>query len=341
MLSLIALAACSEEGASPKNTEKEKSGEVEEKEKEPAETAEKKQVYPLTGKVTDKSIDHRALAVMVNNHTKARPQTGLSDADIVYEVLAEGMITRFLAVFHSEIPDTIGPVRSARPYYVELAKGFDAIYIYHGAAKFIDEQIQKDGIDFLNGAYYDNDGKLFERASFREAPHNSYLLTSGIKDALERKGYDMEKKMEPLPFSEKGNAADGGKLVSKLKIVYSNNPLETVSYSYNKKSEKYVRSSDGELSVEYGKEKALAVDNVFIVETKHRVVDSAGRRKVDLTSGGKGYLLQKGKLHEVTWKNEDGRIVPENMEFVPGQTWINIVPEDPGISRSVSFMEAE
>ena len=74
----------------------------------------------------------RAVAVMVNNHPKARPQSGLNKADIVYEILAEGDITRFLAVFQSEKPENIGPVRSARAYYIELAKGLNALYIAHG-----------------------------------------------------------------------------------------------------------------------------------------------------------------------------------------------------------------
>ena len=69
---------------------------------------------------------------MVNNHPKARPQSGLHKADIVYEILAEGDVTRFLPYFQSEKPENIGPVRSARDYYIDLAKGLNALYIAHG-----------------------------------------------------------------------------------------------------------------------------------------------------------------------------------------------------------------
>lgn len=69
---------------------------------------------------------------MINNHPKARPQTGLTEADIVYEVLAEGEVTRFLAIFQSSNPKLIGPVRSSRDYYIELAKGYNSLYIAHG-----------------------------------------------------------------------------------------------------------------------------------------------------------------------------------------------------------------
>ena len=79
-----------------------------------------------------REVEGRAVAVMVNNHPAARPQSGLNKADIVYELLAEGDVTRFLAIFQSEQPDNMGPVRSARDYYIELAKGFDSLYIAHG-----------------------------------------------------------------------------------------------------------------------------------------------------------------------------------------------------------------
>src|SRR5699024_9640157 len=74
-------------------------------------------MYPLTGIETNDAVDGRPIGVMVNNHAEARPQSGLSQADIVFEILAEARITRLLALYQSEIPDVVGPVRSAREYY--------------------------------------------------------------------------------------------------------------------------------------------------------------------------------------------------------------------------------
>src|SRR5690625_6448169 len=150
--------------------------EIEEDEEEEEVVAAPQFVYPFTGEEVESEVTNRALAVMVNNHTAARPQTGLVNADIVYEFLAEGAITRFLAIYQSEIPEVVGPVRSARSYYIETAKAHDAIYIYHGAANFIEEDLRAGWIENLNGAYYDNDGFLFKRESFRKAPHNSYEI---------------------------------------------------------------------------------------------------------------------------------------------------------------------
>ena len=96
---------------------------------------------------------------MVNNHPLARPQSGLNKADIVYEIFAEGNVTRFLAIFQSEQPEKIGPVRSARDYYIELAKGYDSLYIAHGNSPEAKKMLDNGYIDNLNGLYYD--GTLF------------------------------------------------------------------------------------------------------------------------------------------------------------------------------------
>ncbi|TGB01052.1 DUF3048 domain-containing protein [Halobacillus salinus] len=333
-LVLMLLAACSNEaGASQPEAEQEEPQEATETEEADVVTEEKdveetfENVYPLTGEPTNDSVDHRVLSVMVNNHTKARPQSGLSQADVVYEVLAEGQITRFLALFHSDIPDEIGPVRSARPYYFELANGFDAVYTYHGASAAINEKVAASGIDYLDGAGYDNNGWLFERDSERAAPHNSFLLSSGIDQALAEQGYEAEKEVPALPFSE--DVSPAGTEAGNVKVTYYDR--EIVSYDYDADSEQYLRSSDGAPTMDRTNGERIALDNVFIVRTEHNVIDSAGRRSVDLTSGGDAYLLQKGTMQEVQWKNVDGRILPykdgEALSFAPGQTWVNIIQE--------------
>ena len=135
--------------------------------------------FPLTGIATDAGSERRAAAVMINNHPEARPQSGLSEADMVYEMLAEGDITRFLAIFQSEMPSQIGPIRSARDYYIELAKGLDCIYVCHGYSPEAKTMLDRGYIDNLNGLYYD--GTLFQRSADRKAPHNSYTSFEDIE----------------------------------------------------------------------------------------------------------------------------------------------------------------
>ncbi|GGA75603.1 DUF3048 domain-containing protein [Ornithinibacillus halotolerans] len=297
-------------------------------------------INPFTGIGTNNSIDHRAIGVMINNHTDARPQSGLSQADIVFEILAEGMITRFLAIFHSEQPEIVGPVRSAREYYFDLANRYGALYVYHGAAEFVNEMLDNRGIDHLDGSIYDNDGKLFKRESFRVAPHNSYLLMNNVYEVANDIGYEITNKHTSLPFlSDKEVASINGEEAKHIEIVYSKSPMEIVEYEYNPETENYKRYNDRELTEELHTGEPITVDNIFIIETYHEVIDKAGRRSIDFYAGGNAYLIQKGKAQKLEWENRDGYLVPvkdgEVVGFVPGKTWINVVPTDPGMNNSV------
>ncbi|WP_106494672.1 DUF3048 domain-containing protein [Lentibacillus sp. Marseille-P4043] len=332
------LVGCSDDKEKAENNESKESA-VEDKSDQPEKM---EHVYPLTGIGTNEAANNRIVGVMINNHTNARPQTGLSKADIVFEILAEGRITRFLALFQSEKPDVVGPVRSAREYYFELADDYNALYVYHGAAAFVNDMIDNRGIEYLDGFHHDNDGKLFKRESFREAPHNSYLLFDAVYDAAEEKGYDITATYEPLPFLTKDEVAGlAGESAQHVEIDYSKNKImEIVEFDYDADSEKYTRFNDREKTVELNTDEPIQVDNVFVVETHHEVIDDAGRRAVDMESGGDALLLQKGKVQQVQWENKDGRIIPvkngKPVGFVPGKTWINVVPNNPGIDSSVT-----
>lgn len=333
---IVLLIGCSKEESKVENNQ-DRENAVKEKSNTPVVKESAEYVYPLTGLKADKKVENRAIGIMVNNHTKARPQTGLSKADIVFEILAEGQITRFLALYQSELPEVVGPVRSAREYYFELANGYNALYVYHGAANFVNDMIKERGIEHLDGALHDNDGHLFKRESFRKAPHNSYVQVGAIYEEAKSKGYSVKSKDKALPFLKKDEVASiPGDPASHVEIIYSEQPMEIVEYDYDSKMGKYTRFSDRKQTVELNSDEPILVDNIFIVKTDHKVIDDAGRRAVDLTSGGDGYLIQKGKIQKVSWKNKDGRIIPfkdgNPVGLVPGKTWINVVPMDTPIN---------
>lgn len=337
-LSSFTLVACSSDKEIKKESDKEEAATPVVTEETGVETEEKNQ-SPLTGEVQEKEFTARAVAVMVNNHPKARPQSGLSKADIVYEVLAEGDVTRFLAIYQSQKPEEIGPVRSARDYYVELAKGYDSLYVAHGYSPDAQEMLTSGFIDNLNGMKYD--GTLFKRASFRKAPHNSYISFEHIQEGAEQNDFDMERPPEALNFSDKGPVS--GEASQSVMISYNNNPLFNVVYDFNEEEGKYERYSNGEQTIDYDSKDPVLVENLFIVEASHKIVDDAGRRNIDFESGGNAYLIQEGKLREVQWRNVDGRILPfENNEPVSlrkGSTWINIIPSSEGLAGAVSYQE--
>lgn len=342
MTALLVLSGCSNNDKASNTVEKEKPAQkADQKSNQKAE--EKNSLpytFPLTGKASATNTDGRAVAVMVNNHPLARPQSGLNKADIVYEILAEGDITRFLAVFQSEKPANIGPVRSARAYYIELAKGFNALYIAHGYSPEAKEMLDKGDIDNLNGMAYD--GTLFQRASFRKAPHNSYITYDNILKGAKQNKYSMDKNPPAFKFmTQEESKKITGNGANSIMISYSSSHISDSTFEYDAALGQYKRFSGGEQMIDLETKKPIMLDNVFVIETNHQVVDSAGHKKINLKSGGKGYLFQKGTVNEVDWKNDNGRIVPvkngEVVPFVQGHTWVNVVPTNPGMAKMVSF----
>lgn len=301
--------------------------------------------FPFTGEHTEDAIDNRAVAVMVSNQVQARPQTGLQEADIIFEFLTEGNITRYMALYQSEFPEKIGPVRSAREYFFMLADHYNAIYMYQGAADVVNELIQEREIEHIQGLHFDNDGKVFVREDFRVTPHNSYVISNGIYDVAKEKGYETTYDYESLAFLDEDEKVEGRDANYAKIDYYGGKPV--MEFMYDEASKKYMQKMDGELTADLETEEAITVDNVFIVETDHEVIDKQKRRKIDIESGGNGYLLRHGKAEEVEWKNEDGYIIPvndgETVPFAIGNTWIIFVQTDPepGVVEQVVIDQVE
>lgn len=296
--------------------------------------------YPLTGEDASGGSDERIVSVMINNHPDARPQTGLHEADIVFEILAEGSITRFLALYQSELPDFLGPIRSARNYYIDLANDYDSLYVFHGAANFVYDYLDASGTKSINGASYDDDGVVFERVTNRQAPHNSYAYLPAVIQEAKSKGYDMETSINELPFSD--GLLESEEAAERIELLYPGREMnETIVYEYDQTNDYYKRYDAGEQTIDFETEEAITMNNVFVIEAPHQVIDEEGRRDIDLKTGGNGYLFRNGFVEEVEWQNKEGMILPfkdgEEVKFSRGNTWINVVPSDPGINRVVNL----
>lgn len=330
--SLLLITGCTQKEENPKQPSE-----------KPKTTTNSEQKYPLTGISTNEDIDRRAIAVTINNHPKARPQTGLADADIVYELLAEANITRLLAVYQSTWPEEVGPIRSARDYFIELAKGLDCIYVCHGNSPDAKTMLANNYIEALNGLKYD--GTLFTRSKDRKAPHNSYITFANIKKGAEQNSFDLSGAPEPFSFlsEEKAGNLTGDEAFS-ARVSYGNG-FYNASYEYDDETGTYNRYSDGEQTIEAEDQTPIRLDNLLIIEAPHKVIDNEGRRNIDLTAGGNGYLLQKGKVNNIQWINKNGRIVPmmdgTEAGLITGKTWVNVVPTDPGLEATVTLKAKE
>ncbi|MHC0039455.1 DUF3048 domain-containing protein [Pseudoneobacillus sp. C159] len=343
MAFMLLLTGCSDKEQSVAPEQEEQNVEKPQNE-EPVEPAEAVYPYtfPLTGIGSNTQVDDRAVAVMINNHPKARPQSGIPKADIVYELLAEGDVTRFLAVFQSEKPDKVGPVRSARDYFIELAKGLKSLYIAHGYSPEAKKMLDSGYIDDLNGMQYD--GTLFKRANFRKAPHNSYITYENILKGAEKNKFSMKGAPRAYQFyTEKELEGLQGNPAKSLMVSYFSSNLFNVIFDYDEALGKYKRFSNGEMTIDYDTKERVLLDNILILEMEHKFIDSYGRREINLTSGGNGYMIQRGKWNPITWKNVEGQIVPfangSEAKLVPGKTWVNIIPKDQGLAKVVSITE--
>ncbi|WP_051314905.1 DUF3048 domain-containing protein [Alteribacter aurantiacus] len=291
---------------------------------------------PLTGLATYEELWHTAFGVMIENSTQARPQSGLDQADVVYEVLSEATITRFLAFYHSQEAERIGPVRSARDYFVHLNKGYNGIYVSAGGSPDGLALAESDYVQFISGLAYD--GRFFTRASDRSAPHNMYTSVQDLKAAAAHIGHDMNLSPPTLPrldHKREGESAES----FEVKYGSANN---NVQYLYDAELGGYRRSNGGVPTIDAATGTPVAPENVFVVEASHRVIDDVGRRAIEVTEGGNAYLFQEGVVQELEWRNENGVILPyingEPAGFLPGQTWINIVPkENGGLSSHVAI----
>ncbi|MFC5603853.1 DUF3048 domain-containing protein [Sporosarcina koreensis] len=295
---------------------------------------------PFTGVLTEEENWARPVLATVNNHPQARPQSGISQADIIYEFMAEGNVTRFLALFQSELPETVGPIRSARDYFIHLAKGMDAFYVAHGYSPDAQKLLANRYVDNVNGMQYD--GTLFKRSTDRKAPHNSYITGENILAAMEKVGASDEiEKIPPFAFHESAEDAKIGDSVSMIVVRFSSDPNFINTFSYDPGTETYNRTVNGIHTQDKGNGEQVSLSNIIVMEADHRTIDSVGRQSVNLESGGKAILFQAGTVKELEWKNVEGFLVPmENgvpAKLIPGKTWIHIIPTYSGISKSVTY----
>ncbi|WP_227938742.1 DUF3048 domain-containing protein [Alkalihalobacillus deserti] len=293
--------------------------------------------YPLTGMESEQESNRRVIGVTINNHPAARPQSGISDADIIYEILSEFEITRLVALFQSRLPERVGPVRSARPYHIDLINGYNGVIVHHGWSPEARQKIERGEINALNGLFYD--GTYFKRSSERKAPHNSYITSDHILEGMSSLGYSLEGETTPLSFFEHEDMNIVGVEGKEIEVNYYN--INRVQYKFDEQSGLYHRFNGENQTVDFETEELIEISNLFVVETEHMVLDDQGRRAIDLTSGGKAILFQSGIANEISWENRNGQIVPiqdgQLIPLKPGQTWINVVPTSPGLEETVSY----
>lgn len=307
---------------------------------EPEQQEKPNEVSLFTGEKMADSMDNRPILATISNIPAARPQSGLSDADQIYEFLAEGQVTRYAALFQSKVPDQLGPIRSARDYFVQLAVGMDAFYVAHGyspdAKKLLDEQV----VDHINGI--NHDGTLFERSADRRAPHNSYISKEHIEEAFSLANASEKITARPsFSFLNPDESDKIGDIASAVQVSYSSDPNFISTYQYNQQANRYYRSVNDIETVDKLNERRIELANIIVMEMDHQTVDQQGRLAIDLESGGPAMLFHEGIAKSIEWQNKDGFLTPMDqgipVKLTAGKTWIHIVPSLSGPSTSVTY----
>ena len=300
---------------------------------------------PLTGEPLDEAyVNRRPVAVMLNNLKVALPQLGVAQADIIYECIVEGGITRMMGVWQDP-SDTggIGSIRSSRPYYLELALGHDAMYIHAGGSEDAYAKIKSWGVTALDGVRGPYCGSsagsnLMWRDSQRRQTmgYEHSVITTGENIAEKLPTYSIRLDHQDgytytMDFADDGAPA-GGVTANTISVPFSN--VKTGVFTYNSESGKYAVEEYGKAYVDGNTGEQVEVTNVLVLQTACRSTgDSLGHITVDLTSGGKGYFACGGKMTEIRWSKagRNAQLVYTNTDGSPltlgrGNSYVSIIP---------------
>ncbi|HUC19973.1 MAG TPA: DUF3048 domain-containing protein [Candidatus Polarisedimenticolaceae bacterium] len=291
---------------------------------------------PLTGVEVEPALADRAIrAIVVENSPEARPQSGLSQAGVVYEALAEGGITRFLTFFLEGQPPSIGPVRSLRPYFNDWTLEFNSPISHAGGSAEALGQVGPLKVKSIN-ALAGGNNQYFTRSGDRAAPHNLYTNSAAQDQLLQAKGYAQPATFTPNPRKKDEPPATPAHTIISINYSYSGFQVE---YHYNKPCNCYDRFMAGAPHIDRNTGAQIQVKNV-VIQYMSVGYDSTGHAIIGLLGTGKTVVLRDGGSVEGTWSKATyeqrtklldpaGKEIPLNK----GNTWFSIVPD----SRPISY----
>ncbi len=303
----------------------------------------KPKFWPLTGLPApqDASIGRRPLNVRLPNDPNARPQYGLNKADIVFEMIVEGGVTRFAAIFHSKDADVVGPVRSFRWSDLHITQMLRGALVSSGST--VEErdgvtQSIKDGNMLSVDA--DRDGKPYYRVAFRPAPNNEFTGTPADREAVNRAGGGAAVDVPSLSFLPPGADPAAGGLAGSQPATTVTIPFQTwpSTFSWDAAANGYRRTQQGTRTVDGDQSGPILAKNVIVMTTDiwqtSVIEDSLGSKGLDyrMTGGGPASVFRDGLRIDGTW-TRDGPLDmftffdPSGREILlePGQSWIHFI----------------
>ncbi len=289
----------------------------------------------LTGAVVEQALSERNVTgIMIENSIDARPQSGLVDAGVVFEAIAEGGITRFLALFQEAQPDYIGPIRSARPYYVRWASGFDAGYVHSGGSGEALALISTLSVKDMD---HGKVGKgSFDRVTNRFAPHNVYTSMARLDALRTSLGYPASnfegfERIAPPKEGEAVKSQGTGEKASSIAFDISSTNYNT-SYTYVAETNSYNRVMAGRPHTDERSGKQISPTVVIALEATYGIHGDGVHSVYGNIGTGEVTVFQNGEVIHGTWsKPSDTAPLKfktasgEPLLLQPGQTWITAI----------------
>jgi hypothetical protein len=304
----------------------------------PTFTQEEEKVDPrvqntLTGrKVQPETNKRQVTAVMIENSSDARPQGGLQEAGVVFEAIAEGGITRFMALYQDTRPSYVGPIRSVRPYYISWLQGFDAAVAHVGGSPEALHILRERGIKDI-----DYNPEYYQRVSDRYAPHNVFTSINQLVKFQNSKGYKTSNFTGFERLGEKGKAAQ--KVTARNINVNISSENFNSSYVYSKTRNIYLRKMAGIPHKDAKTNKQITPDVLVVMTIGYSIHRDGVHSVYDTVSRGKVHVFQNGKVFRGTWikKAHDDQIVfrdgkGEPIKLNPGQTWVSMISDTSKLS---------
>ena len=267
---------------------------------------------PLTGLPTWEDVSNRRpIAIMINNVRQGLPQVGTSRADVIYETLVEGGLTRTVALFSDYASaGTIGGVRSTRQGFVDIAQAHDAILMHAGGSPDALSLIRNRSLDAINEIGGPRGRNIFFRDAGRRSQLGSEhsLMTSGerIANEIDTFGFRLEHRdnfEQPFQFVEDGTPA-GGADANRVVVTFS--AAKSTTFVYDSNTGRYYIEQFDRAHIDAGNNTQLSVTNVIVIRTTIVGIpgDDAGRQRTTTEGSGTGYFINGGRVVEINWRRD-------------------------------------
>lgn len=294
--------------------------------------------WPYTGKdaISATDVARRPLSVKIENSSASRPQIGISSADVVYETITEGGITRFNCIFHSKLPKKIGPVRSARLSDAWIVPQYDGLFFFSGTSSSVSRRVRKYKLPDMS----EDAGVSFpySRSQARSAPHNLILDSERAYQEAKKRKKRTTARLRSLQFDR--SASEATPTITSISIPFSQ--ANSVRWKYDAADDNYKRWNNDAVHRDQSSGKQITADNVVVMWVKYTPAsrDKVGSTTYDVKLGGDGRVsvFRNGQRYDGTWtakRESPPRFVDakgQPIKLTMGRTWFQVIPLNGKIS---------